>query len=111
MNSLPTAADVVLANAVAAQAESAPTATAKPKNDHWINIYANDESGKIGAFPIDARPGLVTACQSDVDFAQAYWGGPDNDCVRYVYQQSGVSSKPKPEVDVAAVMAKFRKNK
>lgn len=105
MNTLPTAADLVLANAVSAQANTA--ATAKPKNQHWVNIYYAGGTGKIGAFPIDSETALVAACQSDVNFAQAYFGSKGNPFVEYVYQQAGVSNKPKPAIDAAAIMAAF----
>lgn len=111
MNTLPTAADVILAQAQAAQANAAASASnsSKAKSIHWVNIYPLDDSTKIGGFPIDHKPKIVEACLSDPKFAQAYFGGlTANPFVRYEYQQAGVSRKPEQTIDVASVMAQFK---
>lgn len=103
MNTLPTAADVILAQAQAAQANTAST-TAKPKSKHWINLYRKGSRApvdQIGGMPIDHMPDWVAACQQSEHFPQKVFG---NALVDAYYAESGVSSKVAIQQDLSAFL-------
>lgn len=103
MNTLPTAADVILAQAQAAQANTASNA-AKPKSKYWINLYRKGSRApvdQVGGFPIDHMPDYVEACKSSEAFVTNAFSTP---LVDAYFAETGVSSKTPIAQDLSAFM-------